>query len=322
MEISFRRMWPILLERSGYALVLLPFLTEFFEHGGLKLSARYYVTEGATATLIFLFVFLLGRARKRHEDLDRARKDLLQLIVHDIKNPISCTMGAINCLIQGINDGSQGQKLLNLALTSCRSGLSLVERLLEIERLETSDIEPRRETVNAGTLLSSCASEALGSAVLAEVSLSFRADPGLPDFPADPDLFKRAVMNLLENALKHTPTGGTIILGAEKRDGFARLSVSDTGTGIPLEDQAGLFGKFHRLEAMSANGRPGTGLGLYFCRLVAEAHGGRIELDSKPGKGTTVSLMIPLQFSLHRYPPAVRTAAVSLPGPRISVGRN
>jgi signal transduction histidine kinase len=279
-------------------------VTEFWEHRGFKLSLRQYVTEAACGALIFSFVFLLGRARKRHEALDRARTDLLQFIVHDLKNPISCAMGAVTCLIQGVDDDSKGQKLLNLALTSCRSGLTLVDRMLEIERLESENIEPRREPVNAEAILSSCASEASGSSALAEISLSSRADPDLPDFPADPDLLKRAVMNLMENALKHTPAGGTIVLGAARAGGFARLSVSDTGKGIPLEDQAGLFGKFHRLEAMSANGRPGTGLGLYFCRLVAEAHGGRVELDSEPGKGTTVSLMIPLHYSTSRRPPA------------------
>jgi signal transduction histidine kinase len=213
-------------------------------------------------------------------------------------------MGAVTCLIQGVDDDTKGQKLLNLALTSCRSGLTLVDRMLEIERLESENIEPRREPVNAEALLSSCSAEASGSAALAEISISSLVDRDVPDFPADPDLLKRAIMNMVQNALKHTPDGGSIVLGAEKRNGFARLSVSDTGTGIPLEDQAGLFGKFRRLEAMSANGRPGTGLGLYFCRLVAEAHGGRAELKSEPGKGTTVALFIPLHYSQSRRPRA------------------
>ena len=159
-------------------------------------------------------------------------------------------------------------------------------------------------------------------------------DRDVPDFPADPDLLKRAIMNLVQNALKHTHDGGSIVLGAEKRNGFARLSVSDTGAGIPLEDQAGLFGKFRRLEAMSADGRPGTGLGLYFCRLVAEAHGGRAELKSEPGKGTTVTLFIPLHDTPNRRP---RTGRVEMgeisrsvaaylrtrrPEPRVPAGRN
>jgi signal transduction histidine kinase len=84
-------------------------------------------------------------------------------------------------------------------------------------------------------------------------------------------------------------------LRAARRGGFVRLAVTDTGTGIPPEKQKDLFQKFHRLEAQSPSGRPGTGLGLYFCRLVAEAHEGRVELESQPGKGTTVALWIPLQ---------------------------
>jgi signal transduction histidine kinase len=145
-------------------------------------------------------------------------------------------------------------------------------------------------------LLSDCANEISGAAVLSEVTIAVESDPAPVSVDADGELLRRAVMNLLQNALKYTPAEGKITLRSERRDGRVLVRVTDSGRGISRENQEGLFNKFYRVEKDSARVQ-GTGLGLYFCRLVAEAHGGAVGLESAPGKGTTVTIDLPASAS-------------------------
>jgi len=109
----------------------------------------------------------------------------------------------------------------------------------------------------------------------------------------DEDLLIQVLVNLLDNAIAHTPTGGRVVVGCRAEGDLVRLWVADTGTGIPPEHQARIFDRFYRVDAGRTRAQGGAGLGLAICKAIAEAHGGTIELTSQVGKGTRVELHLP-----------------------------
>jgi signal transduction histidine kinase len=127
-------------------------------------------------------------------------------------------------------------------------------------------------------------------------NLTTRIFPGLPKVAADSDLILRVLTNLLDNATKFTPKGGNITLSVERTRQEVLFAVSDSGPGIPPESRLRVFDRFARLE--SAEGVKGTGLGLAFCKLAVEAHGGRIWVESETGYGSTFCFTLPLEVSL------------------------
>jgi len=123
-------------------------------------------------------------------------------------------------------------------------------------------------------------------------ALHFRLPADLPQVEMDVDMIRRVLINLLENAIKYTRTGGQITASARRSKGEITVSVADTGPGIPAREQQHIFDKFTRIQG---EGRAkGLGLGLAFCRLAIEAHGGRLWVESEEGKGSTFSFSLPV----------------------------
>jgi signal transduction histidine kinase len=118
--------------------------------------------------------------------------------------------------------------------------------------------------------------------------------PDLPLMWGDPQRLEEVLINLLDNALKYSPPAGQVVVKAERMGRYLAVSVLDEGIGIPAEDQAALFNKFQRASNARNLQVPGTGLGLFVCRSIVEAHGGQIMLSSVPGSGTCVNFRLPL----------------------------
>lgn len=119
----------------------------------------------------------------------------------------------------------------------------------------------------------------------------------------DPDRLRQLLLNLTENAVKYTPSGGTVTLGLERRDGWVRVDVADTGIGIPAEDVPHVFERFYRVDKARSREKGGTGLGLSIAQWIAQAHGGRLEVRSEAGTGTIFTLWLPVATpSLAREP--------------------
>jgi signal transduction histidine kinase len=125
----------------------------------------------------------------------------------------------------------------------------------------------------------------------AGVTLADESSPA--PLTGDEDLLIQLLVNLLDNALAHTPTGGQITIGCRTEDDWVHLWVADTGTGIPPEHQTRIFDRFYRVDTGRSRTEGGTGLGLAICKAIAEAHGGTIGLTSEAGKGTRVELTLP-----------------------------
>lgn len=270
------------LERASYALALLP----------LVLGGRWLAGDLVLGAVILGLVLLMRRTRRLTERIDSLRKTMNEAVIHDLKNPMTSIMGCLSCVLEDELPVAQRRKLLSLALHGCKTQMTLLETLVDTNRLEHGELTLRPEPLDVRKLLGGCLDGVRGTAAHLGVTLEEDISPEFPSVVrVDPDLFPRVILNLLHNALKYTHSGGTVRLRASVEAGRPLLEIRDTGIGIAPEHIARLFEKYYRVEGGDQTGRRGSGLGLYFCRMVAEVHGGTIRVASDPG-GTSVLLSL------------------------------
>jgi NtrC-family two-component system sensor histidine kinase KinB len=242
---------------------------------------------------------LLGRLLVLHDTtqerlLGRMRDDLTHTMVHDLRNPLTALSMALHYLgdPQSGDLATQQRVMLDYAVGSLRKMLKLVNNILEVSRLEGGQVPLACAPVSMDSLIRDAVN---GQSLLAaQKGLRVRTDssPALPPVWADTSLLDRVLQNLIGNAVKFTPSGGQIQVSARVvADGEEiEISVRDTGPGIPPELQARLFQKF----VTGQQEESGSGLGLVFCRLVVEAHKGRIWVESEPGTGAAFTFALPV----------------------------
>ncbi len=234
-------------------------------------------------------------------ELDRLREDLTGMLVHDLRSPMSLVLASLSLLQETSDEGEQAQRLVGIAQRGAERVLGLIDELLDIGQLELGQLPLTIEPIEVEGLLSEVTARYLPVATTDHIDLRLDVEAGLPPLPADRSLLLRVFSNLVDNALKFTPDGGAVTLTAslDTHSGQPRLllAVSDTGPGIPPEALARLFEKFQQVPSTRGR-RRGTGLGLPFCKLVVEAHGGVIWADTVVGEGSTFSLLLPLTGSV------------------------
>ncbi len=231
-------------------------------------------------------------------ELSRLREETTHMLIHDLRSPLTVIMGSM-ALIQ--NDLHKERierlpQLLSMATQNSERMLTMVNQLLDIGQLESGSLPLNRRVVDVGQLLKEMVARVAPLASEARIVLTTQVESDLPGVDVDPELVGRVLENLLDNAVKFTPNGGRVRLwayrGAEGNGhNFVVVGVSDTGPGISEEEQQYIFEKFRRGKAKGR--RPGTGLGLPFCKLVVEAHEGRIWVESAEGQGNTFLVSLP-----------------------------
>jgi signal transduction histidine kinase len=235
-------------------------------------------------------------ARGRLESL---REEHLHNVNHELRSPLTAVYGALSMLHDTMAGplNKHQTELVRLAFDGVTHLLDMTNDLSEVLRSENGKLEvkPRRVdlTPTIGELLSLIghAEEAKGKILRAELPSD------LPAAHADPVRLKQILLNLLDNALKFTPAGGTIAVRAEvspEESGFVRVAVADTGPGIAPAQLRKLFGRLDRTERPASEYRAGLGLGLYLCRELVAGHGGRIWAESAPGRGATFWFTLPV----------------------------
>jgi PAS domain S-box-containing protein len=237
----------------------------------------------------------LERANVELRELDQLRADFVATVSHELRTPLTSIGGYAELLADGEAGplGDQQQEWVAVIDRNTRRLLTLIEDLLTLSRIEagrfTSDLRP----VELGSLLE-CTVQAIRPAAAAR-DLELVADiddPGLAE--ADSVQLDRVLLNLLSNAVKFTPVGGRVEVTARQKDGAAVIAVTDTGIGIPLEEQPRLFTRFFRSSTATEKAIQGTGLGLVIVKNIIDQHGGEITVESVPGEGTTVEVTLPL----------------------------
>jgi len=227
--------------------------------------------------------------------LERMREDLTHMVVHDLRTPLSSIMGSLQLIHTAFIERDVTlpvTKLLRIAMRSGQKLYLLIDSLLDLGRLEAGEAELNKTLVSPDALIREAVEQVQPLALSKGQALEVRIVPDLSEVSADRDLIVRVLTNLLDNAIKFTPQGGSIRLSAERVEDEMLFTVSDTGLGIAPEHRQRVFGRFTRLE--SAEGVKGTGLGLAFCKLAVEAHNGRIWVESEVDKGSHFKFTLPL----------------------------
>ena len=228
------------------------------------------------------------------KELDRLRDDLVSMIYHDLRSPLSnivSSMDILDTLLDG--DEEDGPRaLVNIALRSTERIERLTESLLDVSRLEAGQPLGERQWVSPQALLQEACDAILPIARNKKQAVDIQHVDELPKVWVDSDMIRRALINLLENAVKFTPIEGTIKAGVTQEQDSLVFLVEDTGPGIPEIDQQRIFNKYTRLR--NTPGLKSLGLGLAFCRLAVEAHGGKIQVHSVPGSGSRFSFTLPV----------------------------
>ena len=226
-------------------------------------------------------------------EVDRLKTEFIGVASHELRTPVTSLMLSVQLLEEGaVGELTKEQREL-IALQ--KEDLGRLERmmrdLLDVTRLEAGVTPPRFELVPSGELISGAIKSVSAYADAQKVTLTTTLPENLPPVRADRGQVSRALINFLNNAIRHTPQGGSVALSAEQEStGSVRFSVEDTGSGIPKEYLAKIFDRFVQVPGAT---RGGAGLGLAIAKSIIETHGGNISVNSEPGKGSVFSFALP-----------------------------
>ncbi len=224
--------------------------------------------------------------------LSALRADFVSLVSHELRTPMAAVIGSARTLQQRWRELSPEQRESFLELIAGETGrlATLISDVLDTSRIEVGTFSFRFSEVDVAQLVrDSVATAQLGQD---EVQLLAEVREPLPHVRGDPDRLRQVLMNLIDNAVKYSPAGDEVEVRAYAEDGRVLVDVNDRGPGIAKDDQKLIFEKFGRVTAGGST-KPGTGLGLFIARSIAEAHGGTLEVWSAPDQGATFTLDLP-----------------------------
>jgi PAS domain S-box-containing protein len=220
----------------------------------------------------------------------RARDEVVAIVSHDLRNPLGVVAAAADLLIDlPLDEEERNEQASIIARSAARMG-RLIEDLLDVTRIEAGALVVRTAQEDPAAILEEMDGVFAVQARDKGLTLLTKVEPGTPRASVDRDRVIQALANLLGNALKFTPPGGTVSVTASAVDGGVAFTVTDTGPGISEEEMQRLFDRFWQAER---HDRTGAGLGLAIVRGIAAAHGGRVDVTSTPGEGASLSLVLP-----------------------------
>ncbi|MBS4022779.1 MAG: HAMP domain-containing protein [Dethiobacter sp.] len=222
--------------------------------------------------------------------LEQMRQDFVANVSHELRTPMTSIQGFVEALMDGLVDDKESQaRCLSVILDETVRLNRLVNDLLDLSGLETGQVRWPVEPVSLPPLLNQVITKLQPQLDKQSLDVSIDSQPGLPQVLGNRDRIQQVLINLLGNAVSFTPPGGriTLSLSASPEDGFVKVSVSDTGMGIPPAEQEKIWERFHKVDRSRTRSAGGTGLGLAIVRQIVEAHGGGVGLISIPGKGST-----------------------------------
>ena len=267
-----------------------------------------------------LYEKIHGQA-KELENANKLQADFTAMIAHDLRSPLSNISGIAEMMHQGLfGQVSEEQKnWLQRMRNNCKNLVQLVSDFLDISKVESGRIELQRSETDVYELASSIVVNYQPVAASRNIALTCVGDPSPFPMDVDPRRLDQVITNLLSNALKFTRAGGSVELRVEPdRDTGVKIEVKDSGVGIPSNEIPNLFQKYRQADSTRLLAHHGTGLGLVICKMIVEAHGGKIWVKSKEGQGTSFYFTLPAAPATHEGSPAdaSRLAAAEALGPR------
>ena len=239
-----------------------------------------------------------GRDISARKEAEKMRQDLVNMLVHDLRGPVGNLINVIEMLPVLIDSASESPAFQNILEMAHRSGQEvrdLIDSMLDVGLLEQGEIPLQHNPIILDDLIEAVYEQVEPRASAKETELIFDPLPETPIMWVDSSMIRRVLINLIDNAIKYTPNEGLVTLTTTYADHVIQFTISDNGPGISKTDQVHIFNKFSRV-AQTAKKTSGVGLGLAFCKLAVEAHGGQISVESAgiSGQGSTFHLSIPI----------------------------
>lgn len=227
---------------------------------------------------------------------DKLKSSFIATASHELRTPLTSIRGYVDLLLLGtIGPLSQPQcDFLTVVKHNVVQLVELIDDILDVSKVEAGEVRLRRTLLDAGALLHEVAESMYSQFAEKSIALAIDIAPDLPRFMADRQRVRQVAVNLISNACKYTPVGGTVDVVARAVGDELRIDVRDTGVGIAVESQAYIFTPFYRADNPLRDAAGGTGLGLSITKTLIELHGGRIWFESTEGQGTTFSFTLPL----------------------------
>ncbi len=227
----------------------------------------------------------------RLKELDRIKGDFVNNVSHDLRTPLTAILGYIELIERAGPTTDLQKEFIRRVQISVQSITALINDLLDLGRIEAG-FDTRKENIDLSTIIQYIVDGQRSR--LEEMSQSLVVENGanLPLVLGNPIQLRQMLNNLISNAIKYSPVGGTISILTRFKGGQIIIQVSDNGKGIPTEEQPFIFEKFYRASNISAD-HPGTGLGLAIVKSIVENHNGRIWVDSTPGQGAAFTIVLP-----------------------------
>jgi two-component system sensor histidine kinase/response regulator len=244
----------------------------------------------------------LEKRYQQLQELEQLRDGLTHMLVHDLRTPLTSFLAGLQT-VEYLGALTEDQReCLDLSINGGEMLLGMINDLLDISKMESGGLILERKKIAAPELAARSMQNVAALAKEKNIQLVSQISPDLPTFEGDVEKLDRTLVNLLGNAVKFTPSGGVITLSIDFNERPDRtpafvLSVADTGEGIPSESFDRIFEKFGQVESRQGGRRMSTGLGLTFCKMVVEAHGGRIWIESELGQGSNFVFALPHQVA-------------------------
>ena len=233
---------------------------------------------------------MIGRLEKAFQ----RQKQFTSDASHELRTPLSVIEAESSLVLQKERPSSDYRQSLEIISQESKQMSSLIDQLLTLARADAGKEQWNFTEVNLGKLITSLSTDV--EVLCQEKGLSFQlGQPQNLVVKGDEARLRELFMNLLDNAIRYTPAPGTVSISLRREGQMAVVAITDTGVGIPAEDIPFIFERFYRVDKSRSRAEGGTGLGLAICRHIAEAHGGKIEVKSQVGAGSTFSVWLPLQ---------------------------
>lgn len=240
---------------------------------------------------------LLDMTRERR--LEEMRREFVANVSHELRTPLTYLQGYAEAILDGLaTSPEEEEKYIRIILDETLRLRRLVNDLLDLARIEAGQLMLEKETVKMLLLIQEVRQKLLPLATEKEVQLVVSGQENLPPVWGNPDRLQQILINLINNALRYTPAGGSIVVDTElQNDNWLTVRVRDTGSGIAAADLPYVFERFYKKEKARTRSSAGTGIGLAIVKGLVEAHGGEITVNSKLGQGTVFTFTLPLASS-------------------------
>ena len=279
----------------------------------LESGADDFLSKPVDSTEVVIRVKSLLRIKSYHDEiaakndhlleLEKIKDGLIHMIIHDLRNPLWAVLGYLELLLLDKQQFNQNQtKLFESSIGCCQELKEMVDSLLDIYKMEEGQMKLNIEITDLEELIDASIQRFLIQATKKQIALSYDHSDRKLSIQVDPRIVKRVLANLINNAIRHTPSGGKIQVtaGSYQNNGNLYVEVKDTGNGIAPAYHTKIFNKFEQVKLQKSGISVGSsGLGLAFCKLAVEAHGGRIWVESRgEGEGAIFQFTLPVRQSV------------------------